>query len=361
MLVIIYWKKIYSVSKKYLVLSVVVGLIISSPTLYYIITQNSALARATGTSVISQKTQELTNNYIRLKNDKAQNDKIGMIFDNRRVVFAKEILSGYLVHFNPNWLFLEGDDDMHHAPGMGIMYLVDLPFLLLGFYYFIFGKFDKKIKYTTLAWLFLAPIPAAVTIGVPHAVRTMNMLPMLLILVAVGYLSVYTFTVSYIKKAGKYNLFIYGVYGVVCIILLCNFVYYINQYYIQQNYYYANDWEYGYSQIISKVQGLQNNYKKIVVSAVNPMNQSYMFFLFYLKYPPQQYQQLVAEGENMSTNEHEFGKYDFRSFNWTTENNKENTLYVGSYGDFPTTIKSKYTIYYPDGSPAMLIVDPKDN
>ena len=360
-LLIIYRKELFAVSKKYLAAAVIVGLVAVLPTVVYIVGNPNSLQRAEGTSLLSDKSQLLSNNYIRLKDDKDNNDKIGSLIDNRRVIYAKQVIAGYLVHFDPNWLFLEGDNPRHHAPGMGLLYLLDLPFLLFGIYFFLFGKFDKKTKYFVFSWLLLAPIPAAVTIDVPHAVRTMNILPMLLILIAVGWFMGYQFLFknkeSRIKNQGLRII-------IICIVLflaLFNFAYYLNQYFVQQNYLNAPDWQYGYQQAVSQVESLQGQYQNIVISDKTPMDESYMFFLFYLKYPPQQYQQLVAQGKNLSYDNHQFGKYQFRPFNWTTENHKKSTLYIGSVSDFPSHINVKETISNPDGSPAILFVDPKNN
>jgi len=278
-MVIIYWKELIALSKKYLISAVIVGLIVTLPTLIFIVTNASSLERAEGTSLFSQQTQLLTTTVTNLKDDKDNHDFIGTIIDNRRVIYTKEIIAAYLIHFDPNWLFLEGDNARHHAPGMGLLYLVDLPFLLIGLYFFIFGKFDKKTKYVVFSWLLLAPIPAAITFEVPHAVRTMNMLPMLLIFITMGYLSVFNYLLSNHESSVKnYGLRIV----IVCIILFfaCfNFVYYLNQYFVQQNYYNAPDWQYGYSQAIAQIEQIQGNYQKIVVSDKTPMDESYMFFL----------------------------------------------------------------------------------
>jgi len=357
-LVIIYRKELFAVSKKYLVWSVVIGLIAILPMLSFIITTPDSLQRIQGTSLFSQQSQALQDAPKRLAFDINNNDPIGQLIDNRRLVYGKEVLSAYLVHFDPNWLFIEGDNPRHHAPGMGLLYLVDLPFLFIGIYLLCFVQFEKKTKYLVLSWLFLAPIPAAVTFEVPHAVRTMNMLPMLLLFIAVGYVGSFQF---FKKCTIKYKALAYGAVVVFAILALFNFVYYLNQYFVQQNYFNAYDWQYGYAQAIPQIEKIKGNYTSIVVSNKTPMDDSYMFFLFYLKYPPQQYQALVAQGKNTTGQDHQFDKYDFRSFDWNTEKIKKNTLFVGIPSDFPGNIKAMQTITYPDGKTAMLLVDPKDN
>ena len=58
----------------------------------------------------------------------------------------------------------------------------------------------------------------------------------------------------------------------------------INQYFVQLNYYTSQEWQYGYKEAIKEVILLQDNYKQIVVSDDQPLDKSYMFFLFYLKF-----------------------------------------------------------------------------
>src|ERR1700722_5643696 len=115
-MIIIYWKELFILSKKYLIAAVIVGFIATLPTLIIIVTNASSLERAEGTSLFSQQTQLLQTTITRLKNDKDSHDIIGTIIDNRRVIYVKEIIGAYLIHFDPNWLFLEGDNARHHAP-----------------------------------------------------------------------------------------------------------------------------------------------------------------------------------------------------------------------------------------------------
>jgi hypothetical protein len=77
-----------------------------------------------------------------------------------------------------------------------------------------------------------------------------------------------------------------------------------------------------------------------------------MFFVYYLKFDPAEYQKLSS---------HNFDKYNFRSLDWDKYKLSKDILLIGASSDFPATVKARKTIYFPDGKPAMLIVDPKDN
>jgi 4-amino-4-deoxy-L-arabinose transferase-like glycosyltransferase len=358
-LIFIYWRELFSIARKYLLGSMIVGIIVVLPMITFIFGNPGSLQRIQRTNLLSQQTQQVQKTIVRGADDKTNHDLIGQIVDNRRVVFSKEIMGAYLSHFDPNWLFLQGDNPRHHAPGMGLLYILDLPFLLFGIYLLAFGKFAKQTKYLIFSWLLLAPVPAAITYEVPHAVRTMNMLPMFLIFITLGYVAFFQFI---IKSHGSYSKVVkMGICVLFFIATTFNFVYYLNQYFVQLNYFNAYDWQYGYEQAIPQIEQIKGQYKKIVVSNKTPMDESYIFFLFYLHYPPQQYQQLVSQGENLSTDVHHFAKYEFRAFNYNREKVQKNILYIGSVADFPGNIIAKKTIYYPDGKPAILLVDPKDN
>lgn len=348
-LIIIYWKDIFSLSKKYMLVAFITGVLVVLPMFLYIVNNREALLRVTGTSIFSNQTELLKDNIQKLERDKENNDTLGMVLDNRRFVFAKTVVSGYISHFDPNWLFIRGDIARHHAPNMGLLYLFEVPFILFGIYLLLFSDFNRKTKLLILAWFLLAPIPASITTGVPHAVRTLNFLPTFQILSAIGL--VYSFV--YINK---YRRLKYAAFVLFAVIFAFNFTYYLNQYFVQQNYYYSADWQYGYKQAVEEVLVQQDKYDKIVISDDNPLDKSYMFFLFYLKFPPEEYQKVGEKSSGSFDSHHSFGRYEFRRIDWQTDSQSKNTLFVGSTKEIPAAAPILKTIYNLDGSVAIIIV-----
>jgi 4-amino-4-deoxy-L-arabinose transferase-like glycosyltransferase len=346
LLIIIYSKQLFKLSKKYLLFAFLTGFLVILPMVFYILTNREALLRVTGTSIFSYKTELLKTDIAHLERDKQNNDVIGLIFDNRRFVYAKTIVSGYVAHFNPNWLFISGDIARHHAPEMGLLYLFEVPFILIGLYFLIFGDFDKKGKLLILGWLLLAPVPASITTGVPHAVRTLNFLPTWQIISALGLLTSF----RYIKK----YKFKYAFYALFALVFLFNFIYFLNQYFVQQNFYHSQDWQYGYSQAVDEVLKVEGNYDNIVVSDSQPLDKSYMFFLFYLKYPPDQYQKIGEQSSGSFESHHYFGKYMFRKIDWDKDRDLKNTLFIGPPAEIPSSAAYK-TIHNLDGTVSIRI------
>jgi 4-amino-4-deoxy-L-arabinose transferase-like glycosyltransferase len=358
LLVVIYFKDLIKLPKQYLVGSVIVGLIVVMPMVNYILTDKSALLRVKGTSILNNQTQILQTDIQRLAYEKEHHDYVGLLFDNRRVEYGKVVLAGYLSHFDLNWL-MEGDIARHHAPFMGLIYIWEIPFIFIGIYLLVFGKFETKSKLAIFGWFLLAPVPASITTGVPHAVRTLNFLPTWSVFAAIGLASTFFFMKKLNIRLGIYNL--KKPFSVVLVILFCcvfflNFFYYINQYFIQLNYYDADQWQYGYAQVVPEIQKNYNLYDKIIISDKAPMDKSYMFLLFYLKYSPQKYQAFGEESGGFAVHQ-KFDKFEFRPIDWSRDSNLKNTLLVGLPSEFPQNVSTLKTVYFPNGQKAMVMVE----
>jgi len=341
----VFRKELFSVKRIYLGVAIITGCIFIFPMFLNIVTDKNVLLRAKGVSIFTYQTAVLEDSLEKKNDDIKSGNLAGEILHNRRVIYSTDIISGYLSHFDLNWLFIKGDLIRHHAPGMGLMYLWELPFLLIGIYFLLFGNFPKKSKLFIFLWFLITPIPASATIELPHAVRTMNFLPTFQIFVAIGLVSIYKFFLK--NKIFKSLTFFYLLFAIF------NFLYYLNQYFVQQNYFHSDFWQYGYKQAVEKVEKIQDKYKKIVVSNQQPLDKSHMFFLFYMKYSPEKYQHENNLGSGYDYT-HKFGKYEFRPIEWDKEDKKD-VLFVGS----PKDIKGGAldTINYINGTPAIVIAD----
>lgn len=358
-LIFIFRKDLFLIKLKYIFFAIFIGIIIVIPMMLFILNNKSALLRVTGTSIFSSQNEILQFNVIKLQTDIKNNDKLGLILDNRRLVYATTLVSNYLSHFDIDWLFIKGDIARHHAPNMGLLYIFELPLLLIGIYKLIFGDFDKKTKLFIFGWFLIAPIPAAITTGVPHAVRTLNFLPIFQLFIAIGVISVFEFIYNLKQKFLFFRLtLLIGVFYFLFAIF--NFIYYLDQYFVQQNYFYSKDWQYGYKQAVEEVLKQQSGYKQIVIANDQTLDQSYIYFLFYLKYPPVNYQNIEKHNLSDSLNR-DFGKYTFRSINWQKDAEVKNTLYIAGPGDAPKQLRLIKTIYNLDGSIAIKILGTKVN
>ncbi|MDO8659095.1 MAG: glycosyltransferase family 39 protein [Candidatus Parcubacteria bacterium] len=346
-LIAIFRKQFFAIKKKYIFVSASIFIIISFLLIYITLTNGNVLARAKDVSIFSnQSLIEL--NAKKIARDKENNDLLGLVFDNRRIEFVKNTARGYLSHFDLNWLFVTGDIARHHAPNMGLLYLIELPFLLIGIYSLIFGSFEKKIKIFTVLWFLISPIAASVTNDIPNAVRTLNFLPTFQIFIAVGIITALT-AVSNLKIK-------YLILPLFILFFIFNFTYYLNQYFVQLNYFHAKYWQYGYENIVNHIAGIRKDYNKIIVSNTATMDQSYMFFLFYLKYDPVQYQKEGGTASGKFEGKNQFANFEFRKFDYNQENEK-NILLIGSSFDFQEEYRTIHRINYPDAGLAIKVVE----
>lgn len=345
-LVTIFRKELFLIPKKYIVAAVMLGIVVSLPIVHYTLVNREALSRAKDVSILANTTPFLQENAQRLIRDRERHDYLGLILDNRRVTYLKTITASYLSHLDLNWLFIKGDIARHHAPSMGLLYLWELPFLLIGIYSLIFGSFSKKTKALIFAWFLIAPIPASITSGVPHAVRTLNFLPTFQIFTAIGLLTTFQFINKYKVSSIKHYVFKGMLYTFFLIFITFNILYYLNQYFVQQNYFHAKYWQYGYEEAVSAIRDVEGDYNKIIVSNQPPLDQSYMFFLFYLEYPPDVYQKEVRFASGKLKETHQFGKFEFRPIHWDTESKDKKILYMGTRDDFPINVDLVKAVYF---------------
>jgi 4-amino-4-deoxy-L-arabinose transferase-like glycosyltransferase len=95
-------------------------------------------------------------------------------------------VGNYLLHWNPLYLFWTGDaNPRHHIGGQGQLTVLEGAASLLGLV--ALWKGSGAWRGWLLAWLLLAPVPAAITHeGLPHALRTLMVVPALALLGGIG-------------------------------------------------------------------------------------------------------------------------------------------------------------------------------
>lgn len=95
-------------------------------------------------------------------------------------------LTNYFLHFDPRYLFFQGDSNLrHHIPGQGQLSVLCGIFFLLGLY----AVFRTKGTWRgwLFTWLVLSPVPAAITHeGLPHALRTLMVVPAFALFSGIG-------------------------------------------------------------------------------------------------------------------------------------------------------------------------------
>lgn len=328
--------------KRSVFMALIVGVLTVAP-LLTVFLNPTTVTRLRGTSSLADQTGLLARSVRKLEEDQRNGNPLGVIFDNRRIVWAKTLVDGYLSHFSFRWLFVTGDNPRHHAPDMGLLYLVELPFLLWGM--IVVGRQGGNVARVLFGWLLLAPVAASPTTELPHAIRTLAFLPVFQVFTAVGLISVYS---SYNNYKGYIFRF--------CIFMLFafNFIYYLHMYFVHMNREVSEYWQFGYKQAVDYAQNKGARYGKVVVST--KLEQPHMFFLYFLKYDPTRY---LTEGGTSSGGfaevRNKFGRFEFRPIDWGRESKDGQTLYIGTPKEISAA--NLLTINYLDGKEAIRIAD----
>lgn len=348
----IFYKELLKM-KKAVVISLVIFILLVAPIFY------SFIAAGTGGtgSRLSMVTlfgpsPNLDHAISQLEYDKVHGDILGQQLHNRRIVYFLAVAKGYLDHYNPDFLFLHGDGGrQHHAVDVGMMYLFDLPLILLGFLVFFKGM-DKK-KWLFVTFLFVSPLPSAITTGTPHPVRAIAMLPSLVVLSSLGTVwaveRVLRIKHSILGVKMRYVLPVFGL-----LIFSFNLVYYFHQYYVHTPLEYGDFWQYGHKEALSFAKEHEGEYKKIIFTY--KYDQPYVYYLFYNKIDPSWYQKswnFTGNGE-MPRFERKIGKYDFRNINFGEDQKLKDTLLIGTPDEIPAN-KTVKTIYFLNGKEAFRI------
>jgi len=258
------------------------------------------------------------------------------IIHNKYLGYGIQFFDNYLRHFSGAFLFISGDEiQRNRVMEMGQFYWIDLLFLLAGVYFLIKNK--PKNYLFIFYWLAIAPIASALTFQSPHAIRALNMVIPLEIIVAYGLLNIWRL------KGGLFRVFIVLAFA-------WNFSFYLHQYYIHSPQTYPAAWEYGFRQLVGYVKNNEEKYKRIYVT--NKYDQPYILFAFYLKYPPEKFQKearLTPRDQYGFSTVENFGKYYFGPINSGNFPQGGKTLIIGAPNEIPDSATIVKRIYFKDG------------
>ncbi len=238
----------------------------------------------------------------------------------------------YLSYFKPQFLFLKGDYIPRHSPAkIGELYYFEIITVIWGLISII--RLNNKARSIILLWLFLYPLPAAITSPV-HALRAIAGIPLFVIISAYGLVKIINFLE--VKRKGISIFIISG-------ILLASLAIITRVYFISYPTYTTHAWQYGMREAIEYAE--KNNYQSVVISSkvyFQKCGSLHTFIPFYTKYPPQEYQEQYpitpVKRKQLFLGEanHQIEKYSIVSLNKDFINSNKNSLYIIAPKDLKT-------------------------
>lgn len=266
----------------------------------------------------------------------------------------------YLNYFQPSFLFFNGLNlTTPGTYGLGIVYLFELPFLILGLVYLVRNKIQNG--YLIPVWIILGLLPASLTNNEQHALRSLLILPMVIFISALGFNSL-------LKKLKNLRSALLRRSAIILflIFIIWNLSYAWIIYTVHFSKQQGEAFMEGTKETVEYALFNKSKYDKIIFDPVRGIQGPYIssipheYVLFYSKYDP-----LTFQKESKISNEgfFVFDKFEFRSIDWSKDKNKKNTLLIGSPWSLPAKdLKDDeilQRVYLSNGKLAFLIVSPK--
>jgi 4-amino-4-deoxy-L-arabinose transferase-like glycosyltransferase len=237
--------------------------------------------------------------------------------------FLRGGMSRYFNHFSPRFLGFEGDwqNARHSAPYFGVIGHFGLILLILGLIFFVSKNKNWRNEFW-IYWLIALPLPAVLTRDSVSSVRALPMIIAISFFIAYG--------ISNIMDIFKNNarLFI-TCYLLLIIFFVSDFGYYLDLYYNHMVKLNPKQWLYGHNQAVNYIADNQNQFDRIKMT--NFYGQPYIFYLFFTKYPPSQFQsQVVFEQSNQVDvgSVKKIDKISFEPINWSKDSVDNDLLVI---------------------------------
>lgn len=266
----------------------------------------------------------------------------------------------YLNYFQVDFLFFNGLNMTQQGTlGLGVLYLFELPFLILGIIFLIRQKINKKGL--LCFWIMLGLLPASLTNNEQSSVRSLLILPPLLVIISLGvdkFINLINNLRNIFVRLGFLTVF--GFF--ILINLIQAFLVFAVHFPMQKGEAFME----GTKETILYALTNKDKYSEIVydpyrgIEAPYIVNIPYMYILFYSSYNPAAYQ---TEKKIYGADYFHFDKFTIRKIDWRKDKNNKDILLIGSPWSLPQKdiredqILKK--VYLSNGNLALLIVSPK--
>lgn len=220
---------------------------------------------------------------------------------NKLMGYSLLFLDNYFSHLSYGFLFSdEGFPDRFRIPGTGLLYVFQLPFLLISFV-LLYNKY-RKISYFLFGWVGIAMLGSALTYDdIPNLQRTLIAAPAFAILSGYG--------ISVLIDNFKNKKYFLPLTLVAALIVLFSFSYFLVQYFTQGRVYMTWNRQDGYKELVQKTEILLPSYNKEVITGRE--TGSSLLFLFYSEGDPNMFQ-VQSKGIDMSrTDRINYGRFEF--------------------------------------------------
>ncbi|OGH38450.1 MAG: hypothetical protein A2905_01425 [Candidatus Levybacteria bacterium RIFCSPLOWO2_01_FULL_36_10] len=185
------------------------------------------------------------------------------IFNNKPLYYLRVIRENYLEVFSTQFLFLYGETEglggIYGIFYRGVMYILELPLLIVGLY-FLWREKNNRVKLLLFSLLLISPLSSALVIDKSYVMRSAMLIPVLSIIVGYGIYSFYLLLKNNNKLPAKVILIAFvSVYA----FLILEYVY---QYHFRYSIYGAESWFRSSKDMVTYMQKNGKSYDNIYIA-----------------------------------------------------------------------------------------------
>jgi len=296
------------------------------------------------------------------RNSSSLSPSLRRVVYNKGTFFISKFARNWASHFSGDFLFFKGGSNFQFSvPNHGVLYVVNLVFLLLGVVLLLRKR--TKGSFLILVWFFLGSIPGSLTREAPHALRAITMLPIPMIVCAYGVIFVWDKLTRNLKFLflAAYLVFLAG--GTES---------YLGIYFGSYSRDYSWSWQYGYKEVASYVKQNYDKYEKVIVT--KKYGEPHEFFLFFWPWSPDKFRNDPNLIRFYQSNWYWVDRFDKFYFvndwqistggekfvlerKYEVDCSKSRCLLITSPGNYPDGWKKLETINFLDGNPAFEILE----
>lgn len=306
--------------------------------------------RLSTTSVLNSHDYALESNKLR---ELAGNTILDRVLYHRHVLLVRELAKNIGDHLNLSFIFLTGDSNLRHGTGFNGLFLWPLlPCLVIGFYR-VWTR-HWTILIILIAWWLAALLPASVPENTPHALRSLNALLPMSVLLGFGLITFLDkLSQVLVQQLPVGKVLVIGYFVVLGISLVGFYHYYLTIYPAASAY----EWQDGYPELAQRVLAKKGNVEKIWFHPFE--DKMYLWLWLYGKYDPA----LIQNTPTQHYIAHQVDTIVFETYDWKKINEvSQPILVVGEVGQFDTELEKlsyvpeQEVISTADGVPRFVIL-----
>lgn len=306
--------------------------------------------RLSADSVLSKQDAYVnTANYYR---QLSGNSLISRLVYHRWWLMGWELVKNYADHVNLSFLFINGDPNLRHGTGQHGLFLIPLlPMFLLG--WLAWARRSPWAALLLVGWWLFALLPASVPENTPHALRSLNALVPLAVVIGLGLQTAVTAAVATWHHFPKLKVLTGSALTLYVLWLSLSTGGFLYHYFTQYPIDSANDWQEGYREAVHSVSYHRKPGQPVLVTRSDEL--LYVWFLAYGPYQGTQIQSWDSKDWKLS----EFDNINFHATD--TQRTAPSTALVLIQGPTDAELHSPLTrdvIFGRAGKPLFAIQSP---